>query len=60
MAGRFDLFQDKAGKYRFNLKAANGQVIATSQAYESKSAGLNGIDSVRRHAPDAVIVEREQ
>jgi uncharacterized protein YegP (UPF0339 family) len=57
MAGKFELFTDKGGKFRFNLKASNGQVIASSEAYESKSAALNGIESVRKNAPDATVVE---
>lgn len=55
MAGKFELYQDKAGKYRFRLKASNGQVIATGEAYESKKSALNGIDSIRRNAPDAKL-----
>jgi uncharacterized protein YegP (UPF0339 family) len=57
MAGKFELFTDKGGKFRFNLKAGNGQIIASSEAYESKSAALNGIESVRKNAPDAPVVE---
>lgn len=57
MAGKFELFTDKAGKFRFNLKAGNGQVIASSEAYESKKAALNGIESVRKNAPDAKLAE---
>ena len=38
MAGKFELYQDKAGKYRFRLKSSNGQVIAVGEAYESKAA----------------------
>ncbi|MEI2766179.1 MAG: YegP family protein [Dermatophilaceae bacterium] len=55
MAGKFELYQDKAGKYRFRLKASNGQVIATGEAYESKKSALNGIESIRRNAPDAKL-----
>lgn len=57
MAGKFELFTDKGGKFRFNLKAGNGQIIASSEAYESKAAALNGIESVRKNAPDATLVE---
>lgn len=57
MAGKFELYQDKAGKYRFRLKAGNGQVIATGEAYESKAAAENGIESVQKNAPGAPIVE---
>jgi uncharacterized protein YegP (UPF0339 family) len=57
MAGKFELYQDKAGKYRFRLKAGNGEVIAVGEAYESKSAAENGIASVQRNAPGAPTVE---
>jgi uncharacterized protein YegP (UPF0339 family) len=55
MAGKFELYQDKAGKFRFRLKAGNGQVIATGEAYESKAAAMNGIESVRKNAGDAQV-----
>lgn len=57
MAGKFELYSDKGGDYRFRLKAGNGEVIATGQGYASKSGALNGIDSVRRNAADAEVVE---
>jgi uncharacterized protein len=53
MPGKFELYKDKANKFRFRLKAGNGQVIAASEAYESKRAALTGIDSVRRNAAEA-------
>lgn len=59
MAGTFELYTDKAGEYRFRLKAGNGEVIAISEGYSSKSAALNGIDSVRRNAADAEVVEAD-
>ena len=57
MAGKFELYQDKAGKYRFRLKSSNGQVIAVGEAYESKSAAENGSASVQKNAPGAPVVE---
>lgn len=60
MAGKFELWIDKGGEYRFTLKAANGQVIATSEGYSSKAAALNGIASVKTNAPDAPVVEIEK
>jgi uncharacterized protein YegP (UPF0339 family) len=53
MAGKFVLKQAKNGKFHFNLVAGNGQVIASSEMYESKRAALNGIESVKKNAPDA-------
>ena len=57
MAGKFELYTDTAGKWRFRLKAGNGQVIAVGEAYESKAAAQNGIESVKKNAPDAAVVE---
>jgi uncharacterized protein YegP (UPF0339 family) len=55
MAAKLVLTKGSTGKFRFNLVASNGQVIATSQAYESKASAINGIESVRRNAPNAEI-----
>ncbi|MGO4599478.1 YegP family protein [Terrabacter sp. 2RAF25] len=55
MAGKFELYKDAAGKFRFRLKVSNGQVIATGEAYESKASALNGIESVRKNAGDAPL-----
>lgn len=52
---KFELYQDKAGQFRFRLKARNGEIIATSEAYTTKAACENGIDSVRNNAPEAPI-----
>ena len=54
---RFEKIETDSGKFRFNLKASNGQVIGTSQSYDSESGRDNGIDSVARNAADANIVE---
>jgi len=48
MAGKFELYKDKAGKFRFRLKASNGQVIAVGEAYETKASAAKGIESVRK------------
>ena len=53
MAGKFELYTDRSGKFRFRLKASNGQIIASSEAYNSKASALNGIESVKTNAPDA-------
>jgi len=53
----FDKKTTDSGKFRFNLKSTNGQVIGTSQSYDSESGCDNGMDSVRRNAPDAAVVE---
>ncbi len=51
MAGKFELKKNAAGKFHFNLKAGNGEIILTSETYESKAAAENGIASVRVNAP---------
>mgnify|MGYP001812502766 CR=1 FL=1 len=55
MAGKFEVYQDKQGQYRFRLKAANGQVIATGEGYTTKKACMNGIASIRKNAADAKL-----
>jgi len=54
---KFELYTDKAGEYRFRLKARNGEVIAVSEGYKAKDSALNGIESVKKNAPEAEIVE---
>lgn len=53
----FDRLETKTGKFRFNLKSTNGQVIGSSQNYASKSGMENGIKSVITNAPNASVVE---
>lgn len=55
MLGKFEVYQDKSGQFRFRLKAGNGQVIVTGEPYTTKKACLNGIASVRKNAPDAPL-----
>jgi uncharacterized protein YegP (UPF0339 family) len=55
MAGKFEVYQDKRGEYRFRLKASNGQTIATGEGYKTKKSCLNGIESIRKNAPDAAL-----
>jgi uncharacterized protein YegP (UPF0339 family) len=55
MAGKFELYKDVAGKFRFRLKASNGQIIATGEAYESRASALKGIESVRKNAGAAAL-----
>ena len=52
MAAKFELKKSKNDKFVFNLLAGNGQVILTSEMYESKASALNGIESVKKNAPD--------
>ena len=52
---QFELYMDNAGKYRFRLRAPNNEIIAVSEAYKSKDGALNGINSVRKNAPEAIL-----
>jgi uncharacterized protein YegP (UPF0339 family) len=54
---KFELYKDKAGEFRFRLKAGNGEVILTGESYVSKDGCKNGIASIRKNALDSVIVE---
>ena len=52
---KFEVYTDKAGEFRFRLKAKNGEIIATSEGYKAKPSCLNGIESVRNNAVDSKI-----
>jgi len=56
---KFEVYKDKAGEFRFRLKATNGQVIAVSEGYTSMAGCLNGIESVRKNAPEGEIKVKE-
>ena len=59
MAGKFEVYKDKAGEFRFRLKAANGQNILGSEGYSAKASCLNGIESVQKNSqnPDRFVVK---
>ena len=57
---KFEVYLDKAGEYRFRLKAKNGEIIATGESYKAKAGCLNGIDSVKRNAPESPVVKVEE
>jgi uncharacterized protein YegP (UPF0339 family) len=54
---KFEIYKDAAEKFRFRLKAANGETIAVGEAYESKDACKKGIESVKTNAPKAQLVD---
>lgn len=58
MPAQFVVKKGSTGKFRFNLIATNGQVIATSEAYETRAKALAGIESVRKNAPGAAVVDQ--
>ncbi len=57
---KFEVYVDKAGEFRFRLKARNGEIIAVSEGYKAKASCMNGIESVRKNAPEAAVVEEEE
>jgi uncharacterized protein YegP (UPF0339 family) len=57
MAAKFTVFLDKSKKYRFNLKASNGEIVASSEAYNTKKACLGGIKTIQKSAPIAKIID---
>ena len=54
---KFEIYADKSGEFRFRLKATNGQVIAVSEGYKAMTSCVNGIESVKKNAPEAEVVE---
>ena len=54
---KFEIYKDDGGRFRFDLKAKNGQTVIFSEAYKAKASCKNGIESVRRNSVDAEIVE---
>ncbi|MEZ5490274.1 MAG: YegP family protein [Gammaproteobacteria bacterium] len=52
MAGKFELYKDKAGEFRFRLKAGNGETVGSSEGYKAKAGASNGIESVKKNSQD--------
>jgi hypothetical protein len=57
MSAKFEISKDQAGKFRFHLKAPNGEIIAASQGYETKANAEKGIESVKTNAAGAAVVD---
>lgn len=55
MAGKFEVYKDSSGGFRFRLKAGNGEVIATGESYSSKAAAVKGIESVKTNAGSDIV-----
>lgn len=55
---KFEVYKDKAGEFRFRLKATNGQIIATGEGYKALAGCMNGIESIKKNAPDAEVVKQ--
>jgi uncharacterized protein len=58
MAGKFEIKKSASGKFHFNLKAGNGQIILSGEMYDTKAAAENGIESVKKNAPEAGRFEK--
>lgn len=56
---KFELYRDRADRFRFRLRAKNGKIIAVSEGYTSRAGCLNGVLSVKKCAPDALIMKEE-
>ena len=54
---KYEVYMDKAGEYRFRLKARNGEPIGKSEGYKAKASCLNGIASVGKNAPEGEVIE---
>ena len=59
MPGKFELYKDKRGEFRFRLKATNGQIILASEGYKAKPSAKNGIASVMKNAPEDARFDRK-
>jgi len=60
MAGKFELYKDNAGEFRFRLKAGNGENILASEGYKQRASAENGIESVKKNAPTDERYERKE
>ena len=60
MAGKFELYKDKAGEFRFRLKAGNGQTILASEGYKQRASAMKGIESVRKNSQKDERFERKE
>lgn len=60
MSGKFEIYRDTAGEWRFRLKAPNGEIIAQGEGYQRRQGCERGIEAVKEHAPGAEVVEVEE
>ncbi len=60
MAANFELYTDKADEFRWRLRHQNGEIIASGEGYTTKANALNGIESVKKNAPDAPIEDQTE
>lgn len=55
----FEVYRDKAGEFRFRLRAKNGEIVLTGESYKTKASCLNGIESIKKNAPEATVFRGE-
>lgn len=60
MAGKFEVYKDKAGEFRFRLKSGNGETVLTSEGYSKKASAMNGVESVKKNAGDAANFDKTE
>ena len=60
MAGKFEVFMDKSGEFRFRLKAGNGETVLTSEGYTVKASAMKGVESVKANAGDPARFESSE
>ena len=56
----FSIYQDKAGEWRFRLKAKNGEIVATGEGYKTKQGCIRGVESVKRNAARAIVMTGDE
>ncbi|WP_425963158.1 YegP family protein [Rhizobium nepotum] len=54
---KFEIYQDRAGEYRFRFKASNGETMFSSEGYETKASAIHAIESIKRNSPGADTVD---
>jgi len=59
MAGKFEIYEDKSGEFRFRLKASNGENLLASEGYKAKKSALNGVRSVQQNCNDDACFDRK-
>lgn len=57
MAGKFEIYEDGSGKFRFRLKSGNGEIVATGQGYTTKAGAVKGTQAVQKAADGAAVVD---
>lgn len=60
MPGKFEIFKDKAGEFRFRLRSRNGEIVLASEGYKSKSSAKNGVASVQKNCADAACFDKKK